>query len=70
VTTYKIIRFHVDPDHPDHGKVIRTGLTLTEARSHTQDPGTHVEGEWFDGYTEEIEGASSMTVRFNDGGME
>lgn len=51
-TTYKIVRFFQDFDHPDHGKVIRTGLTLDEAQEHCTDESTHGEG-WFDGYTEE-----------------
>jgi hypothetical protein len=56
--TYKIIRFYQDEDHPDDKKVIRTGLTLAEAREHTNTPDTHGgtpdEGTgWFDGLEEE-----------------
>lgn len=56
--TYKVVRFHYDQDHPDHRKVIATGLTLDEAQAHCQDPTTRGvdaggEVEWFDGYNEE-----------------
>jgi hypothetical protein len=50
---YKIIRFYQDTGHQDHGKVIKTGLTLDEAQAHCQDEATHEAGVWFDGYTEE-----------------
>jgi len=51
--TYKIVRFHYDNSHPDHRKVIRTGLTLEEAREHCRTDITHGT-DWFDGYTEEV----------------
>lgn len=50
--TYKIIRLYVEEGHPDHRKVIRTGLTLDEARAHCNDPSTRTD-EWFDGFEEE-----------------
>jgi hypothetical protein len=50
--TYKIVRFHFDENHPDHHKVIKTGLTLEEAQEHCSDEATHGDG-WFDGYTDE-----------------
>ena len=50
--TYTIIRFHQDTSHPDHRKVIETGLTLEEAQEHCQSEDTHGEG-WFDGYESE-----------------
>lgn len=49
--TYLIRRFYRD-DHPDHRKVIKTGLTLDEAQEHCNDEATHGDG-WFDGYEEE-----------------
>lgn len=57
-TTYKIVRFHRDDNHPDHRKVIRTGLTLEEAQEWCSDEATHGHDrngdvEWFDGYDEE-----------------
>ena len=62
--TYKVIRFFRDSDKR---MVIKTGLTLEEAREHCSDPETSsstasgiVEialtknfGPWFDGYSEE-----------------
>lgn len=46
--TYSIIRFARDVGR----KVVKTGLTLDEAREHCNDPATRGEG-WFDGYEEE-----------------
>ena len=65
---YKIIRFYFDSS-PDTDHVIRRGLTLEEAQAHCNDPETssktathpdavaHTEewGDWFDGWTEDIE---------------
>lgn len=51
--TYKIVRFYRDSEHPDHRKVIKTGLTLEEAQEHCRDEETHEPGVWFDGYEEE-----------------
>ena len=48
--TYSIIRYYSDSKHPDHKKVIDTGLTLDEAQKHCNDPLTHEKGVWFDGY--------------------
>ena len=58
MTTYKIVRFHRDTDHPDHGRVLRTHQTLEQAREWCNDEATHGfdhRGDvvWFDGYTEE-----------------
>ena len=47
--TYKIVRFYKDKD----SNVIKTGLTLEEARTHCCQPSTHKSGEWFDGYERE-----------------
>lgn len=57
-TTYQIIRFHFDEDHPDHRKVIDTGLTLAEAQEHCRSDdtrgGSTADGSaWFDGYEQE-----------------
>lgn len=51
--TYKIIRLFHDTNHPDHRKVIESGLTLEEAREHCRRKDTHESGVWFDGYEEE-----------------
>lgn len=50
---YKIVRFCFDDNHPDHNRVIKTGLTEEEAQEHCQREDTHEPGVWFDGYTEE-----------------
>jgi|WetSurMetagenome_2_1015567.scaffolds.fasta_scaffold105324_4 hypothetical protein len=50
---YSIIRHHQDTTHPDHLKVIKSGLSLWAAQDHCKDPSTHVIGVWFDGYREE-----------------
>ena len=56
--TYKIVRFYRDWTHPNHGQVIKTGLTLDEAQAHCNDPATQSydqagEVAWFDGYESE-----------------
>jgi hypothetical protein len=53
MTTYKIVRFYKDDDHPDNRSVIDTGLTLEQAQAHCHDEATHEAGVWFDGYEEE-----------------
>jgi len=52
--TYKIIRFRKDSDgFPKRtNKVIKRGLSETEAQQHCQREDTHGEN-WFDGYTSE-----------------
>lgn len=52
-TSYKIVRKYQDSRHPDHNKVIKSGLTLKEAKEHCQDPDTKESGVWFDCFTEE-----------------
>jgi hypothetical protein len=59
-TTYRVIRFYADTSHPDHHKVIATGLSRAEAKAHCQRDETHlVDGvdlgliDWFDGFEEE-----------------
>jgi len=47
--TYKIVRFN---ESTTEQKIIKTGLTLTEAKNHCQDINTSGDG-WFDGFTEE-----------------
>ena len=68
MTTYKIVRHYQDEDRKD---LIATGLTLEEAQAHCKDPETssvtavsdmarirtRFRGPWFEGYTEEAEGA-------------
>jgi len=48
---YMIIRFYRDENIPS--RVIKKGLTLAQARKHTNDPKTMKKGVWFDGYDEE-----------------
>jgi len=43
--TYKIVRFRFNGNN----KVIRTGLTLEQARAHCEKPETSGNG-WFDGF--------------------
>ncbi len=52
-TTYKIVRKYRDTNHPDHDKVIDTGLTLEEARKHCSSEDTCEKGVWFDCFYEE-----------------
>ena len=51
--TYQIIRFYSEDGHPNHGDVIRTGLTLEQAQAHCRDESTREAGVWFDGYEQE-----------------
>jgi len=53
-TTYKIIRFRKDSNgFPKRtNKVIKRGLSETEAQEHCQREDTHGKN-WFDGYTSE-----------------
>jgi hypothetical protein len=53
MSEYYIMRFTQDEGHPDHRRVIRTGLTLEEAQAHCSDPATAGPG-WFDGYQEGV----------------
>ena len=53
MTTYKIIRFYRDENHPDNHKVIKTGLTKKEAHKHCSRKDTMENGVWFDGFTKE-----------------
>ena len=52
-TTYKIVRKYKDMNHPDHDKVIDTGLTREEAQEHCSRDDTHEPGVWFDAFYEE-----------------
>lgn len=51
--TYRIVRMYRETNHPDHHKVIRSGLTLEEAQEHCNEPDTREAGVWFDGYEED-----------------
>jgi hypothetical protein len=48
--TYKITRFYLDDNK--ESEVVRTGLTLEQARKHCQSPSSKGD-DWFDGYTKE-----------------
>ena len=50
---YKIVRFCFDENDENHRRIIKTGLTLEEAKEHCQREDTHEKGVWFDGFTEE-----------------
>lgn len=50
--TYKIIRvYHPDLQRPS--KLIKSGLSLTQAQAHCNDPKTELENKWFDTYDRE-----------------
>lgn len=51
--TYEIVRKYKDLSHPDNNKVIKTGLTLKEAREHCSSDDSHEKGVWFDCFYEE-----------------
>jgi hypothetical protein len=53
MVTYKIVCKHFDMNHPDHNKLIASGLTLEEAQSHCSDESTHEKGVWMDVFYEE-----------------
>ena len=50
---YKILRKYRDYTHPDHNKVIDTGLTLKQAQKHCTKKSTREPGVWFDCYVED-----------------
>ena len=54
MTTYRIVRFTFDDNHPDNHRTIVRGLSLAQAQAHCSRGDTHGDG-WFDGYTEETE---------------
>ncbi len=47
--TYKIVRYYNDGTP---NEVVKTGLSLADAKAHCSDPSTHGE-HWFDGHTKE-----------------
>jgi len=51
--SYKIVRKYKQEGHPDHNKVIKTGLTWEEAKEYCSDPSTCEKGVWFDCFYEE-----------------
>lgn len=56
---YKIVRHFNPAKHPNRDReVIKTGLTLAEAKKHCKDPATHKELDWFDGFTGEQNASS------------
>ena len=58
--TYQITRLYTDENHPEHRRVVRTGLTLRAAQLHCRREDTHefevdgmgIKGKviWFDSY--------------------
>lgn len=50
---YKIVRLYTKEIHPRHREVIKTGLTLEQAKKHCNRDNTKKAGVWFDSYTEE-----------------
>ena len=56
---YKIVRMYTDETHPDHLKIIKTGLTLKQAQRHCEREDTRLKDEttglmvWFDGWNDE-----------------
>ncbi len=50
--TYKIICKHFDSNHPDHNKLITSGLTLEQAQACCSSERTHGDG-WMYVYYEE-----------------
>ena len=51
--TYEIVRKYKNDNHPDHNKVIKTGLTRAEAQEHCKDTDSREDGVWFDVFYEE-----------------
>jgi hypothetical protein len=47
--TYKIVRYYAS----GRSRTVKTGLTLTQAQKHCNDPRTAKPGQWFDGFTKE-----------------
>jgi len=50
--TYKIVRYFA-PSQKKKSRVVKTGLSLTDARKHCNDPNSRKDGVYFDGYTKE-----------------
>lgn len=49
---YDIVRYYSPrPGRRTHSRVQQTCLTLGQAKAHCNDPRTHIEGKYFDGYT-------------------
>ncbi len=59
-TTYKIVRFYA-ARRPS--EVVRTGLSLDEARAHCSRDDTRQPGVWFDGYEEEDPSEETLRER-------
>lgn len=56
--SYSVIRFYRDDKHPDHKKVIKTGLSLEEVQTYCKRSDSHEIDDtghavWFDGYHKE-----------------
>jgi hypothetical protein len=48
---YKIMRFFAKVGRLP--EIIKTDLTLKQAMKHCNDPATHKEGKWFDGFSKQ-----------------
>jgi len=53
MVTYKIVCKHFDMNHPDHNKLIASGLTLEQAQACCSSERTHEKGVWMYVYYEE-----------------
>ena len=51
-TSYSIVRYFA-PHLNKSSEIVKTGLTLEEAKEHCNDPKTREAGVWFDGFTKE-----------------
>lgn len=51
--SYKIVRIYRDFNNSNHGKVIKTSLTLEEAQEWCNRDDTQKKDVWFDAYTKE-----------------
>jgi hypothetical protein len=51
IMKYKIMRFFAKESRQP--EIIKTDLTLKQAMKHCNDPATHKEGKWFDGFTKQ-----------------
>jgi hypothetical protein len=69
--TYRVVRLHSDYRHPDHGRVVRRGLTLEQAHDHCSREESRETGPdglvWIDGF--EPDEQSSFQLDASDLGV-